>query len=253
MESGYAGFFESSLVRLFPNREGIEYRGKVHELAEHSIRELGRFEIKHSPIRIHHYGHTEAVRKTKNKGNLYTPLGEAKVAENPADWKNQFELGVEHNNNGRLTESETAFILSAELNPAYLPTHINLGYVQCELKKYPQAVETLKRALALNPRSEEAYCNLGVIFMRLPDLPRAEQALRRAIACSPSYVNAYNNLAITLANMGRLSEAAQILCRIRELFSGHSAVDEKLAELYSAVGQPEVAQRYRTNSQQSPR
>ena len=138
LEAGHAGYFESNLVRLFPNHVGIEYRGKVHELVEHSIREIKGLTVKRTEVRIHHYGHTEAVRAKKKKGDLYTPLGQAKVIENPNDWKNQFELGVEHNNNGRLAESEQAFLRSLELNPTYGSTWVNLGYVQCEMKKYPE-------------------------------------------------------------------------------------------------------------------
>ncbi len=244
LEKGHAGYFESNLVRLFPNHEGIEYRGKVHELVEHSIKDLGRHTIKRTEIRIHHYGHTEAVKQKKNKGKLYTPLGKAKVVENPNDWKNQFELGVEHNNNGMLEESEQAFIRSTKLNPGYLSTWVNLGYVQCELKKYPEAVESLKMALRVDPRSEEAYCNLGVIFMRIPDLPKAEWALRQAIGCAPQYINAYNNLAIVLGQTGRLSEAAQILFRMREIFPASPHAVQRLVALYQAVGLNDVAGRF---------
>jgi len=243
-ERGQAGYFESKLVRLYPHHEGIVYRGKVHELVEHSIREMGRHSVVFSPVRIHHYGHTEQVKKKKNKGSLYTPLGQAKVDENPLDWKNQFELGIEHNNNGRQAESEQAFLRSIALNPNYLSSWVNLGYVQCELAKYPQAIESLKRALQLDPKSEEAFCNLGVVFMRTQDLLRAETMLRRAIACNPNYVNAYNNLAITLAQSGRLSEAAQILHRVLELLPASQVAQQRLASLYQAAGMPEVAQRY---------
>ena len=44
-EKGQLGYFESNCVRLFPNHEKLEYRGKVHELVEHSIDEQGRFKF----------------------------------------------------------------------------------------------------------------------------------------------------------------------------------------------------------------
>ena len=244
LEARHAGFFESNLVRLFPAGEGLHYRGKVHELVEHSIRDIGRHTVKRTEIRIHHYGHTAAVREKKNKGKIYTPLGQAKVIENPNDWKNQFELGVEHNNNGRLEDSEQALLRSVALNPNYESSWVNLGYVQCELKKYDAAIESLRKALALNPKSEEAFCNLGVVFMRKPDLPVAERMLRQAIACNQMYVNAYNNLAVTLAQLGRLSECAQILKRIEDIFPGSPIAKERLAVLYQSVGLHDVAARY---------
>jgi glycosyltransferase involved in cell wall biosynthesis len=44
-EKHYPGYFESSLVRLFPNHCGIEYRGRIHELVEHSISEFRNLTI----------------------------------------------------------------------------------------------------------------------------------------------------------------------------------------------------------------
>ncbi|MFN8392745.1 MAG: glycosyltransferase [Bdellovibrionota bacterium] len=234
-EVGHAGYFESNLVRLFPNREGLHYRGKVHELVEHSIVDLGKQTIKRTDIRIHHYGHTEAVKRAKNKGTLYTPLGQAKVQQNPNDWKNQFELGVEYNNNRLYEKSEQAFKRAAELNGAYISTFINLGYVQCELGKLDAAIQTLKRALTIDPGSAEAWCNLGVVFMRAKDFRASEAALRRAIAANELYVNAYNNLSILFAQMGRLSESAQILKRMEEIFPGSSLAKEQLSKLYVAA------------------
>src|SRR5690606_35296758 len=58
-ERNYAGFFESNLCRLFPNRRGVEYRGRIHELVEHSIRDIPSLTIKRTKVRLQHYGHTD--------------------------------------------------------------------------------------------------------------------------------------------------------------------------------------------------
>lgn len=228
MEQGYPGYFESGLVRLFPNRLGIEYRGRVHELAEHSINEKKELKILRTKVRIHHYGHTRAAKELKKKGKLYTPLGEKKVREQPSDWKGFFELGVEHNNNGQLQASELALVRSLQLNPLYLDTWVNLGYVQCELKKYDEAIASLRRALELQPSSEEALLNMGVVYLRIDRWREAEELFRQAVKIKPDYVNALNNLATVLFRQNRVSEAALILRRILDFVPNHPDTVKKL-------------------------
>lgn len=231
-EKGQGGYFESNCVRLFPNHAGIHYRGRVHELVEHSIREIGKHQIVRTNVRIHHYGHCTEVKKEKNKSRIYTPLGKAKTVEAPRDWKNFFELGVEHNNNGRLEESVAAFLTSVKLNPNYTPTWINLGYVQCELGQYQQAIASLRNAIAINPKEDEAYCNMGVVYMRTRNYPAAEQHFRKAIALNKTYVNAYCNLGTCLALNGRLSEAVNIYLRVLEMFPGCVKAHSEVGALY---------------------
>jgi tetratricopeptide (TPR) repeat protein len=245
-EKGHGGYFESSLVRLFPNHAGIEYRGKVHELVEHSIRDLGKHQILPTKVRIHHYGHIRPVKQKKHKGKLYTPLGEAKIGDKPRDWKAWNELGVEHNNNGNLVESEKAFIESAALNPFYTDTWYNLGYVQCELGKHEAAIASMKKSLELDPRCAEAYCNLAVVFMRVRKYPLAEEHLRRAIALNKTYINAYCNLGTTLAMMNRFAEAANVYQRVLDMFPNCVTAQTCLGELYLQSKLYDLAEKHLT-------
>ena len=241
-EDGQGGYFESSCVRMFPNHEGIHFRGKVHELVEHSIRDLGKHKIVKTCLRIHHYGHTAEVKGRKQKAVVYTALGQAKAAEGPRDWKNFFELGVEHNNNGRLVESAEALKKAAELNPSFAPTWVNLGYVLCELRAYKEAEKALQTAIRVAPQEEEAYCNLAVVYMRTGRAPIAEKFLRRALALNQNYVNAYCNLGGCLALQGRISESANIFHRALELFPACSKAESELGALYLSQGLYENAE-----------
>ncbi|MCB0325014.1 MAG: tetratricopeptide repeat protein [Bdellovibrionales bacterium] len=242
LEKNHGGYFESNLVRLFPNHEGIHYRGKVHELVEHSIRDIAKHTIVRTEVRIHHYGHIASVKRQRNKSSIYTPLGEAKVREQPTDWKNFFELGVEHNNNGRLAESVVAFRQAARLNPQYVPTWINMGYVQCELQHYQDAVQSLTTALRLDPRSDEAYCNLGVVYLRTKHFEAAEQQFRAATRLNQHYVNAYCNLGTCLALQGRMAEAINIYLVVLEMFPTCQKAHAEAGALYLSGGVSERAE-----------
>lgn len=243
-EGEHGGYFESNLVRLFPNHDGIEYRGKVHELVEHSIWEINKHTIVRTKIPIHHYGHTKIIQRTKDKSSIYTPLGQAKIEETPGDWKVHFEMGVECNRNGFYDQSINAFVASIELNHSYVPTWVNIGYVFCEVGKYDDAMKALETALCLDKNCQEAYCNLGVVYLRQKDYPKAEQCFRKAIGIQGDYVNAYCNLGKTLAFMNRLSEAVLTYLRVLEIFPTCVVAKSDLAALYLNSSQYESAERY---------
>lgn len=243
-ERSYVGYFESSLVRLFPNRRGIRYEGRIHELVEHSIRRDRTLSVKRLGVRLQHYGHTPEVLAHKNKTKLYTALGESKLGDDPSDWKAYFELAVEHNSNGRRAESVDAFKKAIELNPEYLDTWVNLGYVYCELGRFTEAEQTLHRAMKLEPTSAEAACNLGVVYLRTNRLGEAERCFRKAIHEKPDYLNAWSNLGKTLAGLGRLPEAANVYHRILELAPGYTPACAELGGLYLSVGLVSEAEKY---------
>lgn len=249
LEHNYSGYFESSLVRLIPNHANLHYIGRVHELLEHSVLKSGKHSIINSDIRIHHYGHTPEVKEKKNKGKIYTPLGQAKLSDEPQNWKAYFELGVEHNNNGRLAESADALIKSASMNEKYVDTWINLGYVLCELQKYKEAVQSLQTAIILDRKSSQAYCNLGVVYLRVGHYSTAEKYFLRAIQLEPKYVNAYCNLGKTLVMMKRLSEAAHYYFRALELVPNCTSAKADLGAIYSQTKRIDLAEKFLLEAQ----
>ena len=243
-ERNFAGYFESNLCRLFPNHRGVHYQGRVHELVEHSIRNISALSIVRTRIPLHHYGHTPEVKKKKNKGALYTPLGTQKLRDDPNYWQAWFELGVEHNNNGHLEESATALSKALELNPLYLPTWINLGYVLCELGAYDRSEKILRTALEIDTKSEEAWCNLGVVYLRSNKFPFAEKCFRNALAIKPEYVNALCNLGKTLAALGRISEGVFAYKRALEFMPSNITAKMDLGYIYLSSSMHKEAEQY---------
>lgn len=236
LEKGQAGYFESNLVRLFPNREGLHYRGRVHELVEHSIYDAKRFKIVRTQVRIHHYGHSDQVKQKKKKGELYSPLGKTKIVEEANNWKAFYELGVEHNVNNRKEESVEAFKKSLSLNPQYVQTWVNCGYALMELGRLDEAFSYYQEALALDPKCADAYCNMGVVGIRKRDWALAERASKQAIALQPHYVNAWCNLGRAYVLSGRLAEGALAFKRAIEFVPQSIPARADLAAVYLQAG-----------------
>ena len=243
-EKDLGGYFTSNLCRLFPNHQGIHYRGRVHELVEHSIRDINQHRIVRTRIPIHHYGHIDKVKKRKQKSRLYTPLGEEKLHDDPNHWQAHFEMGVEYNQSRRHVESVEAFKKSLELLPTYVPTWVNMGYVLCEMERYREAAAALQQAIRLEPDSYEAHCNLGVVFLRANRLEHAERALRQAIKIKPDYINALCNLGKALALMERYSEAALTYKRAVEYLPNCSTALADLGGVYLSQRMFEQAEGY---------
>ncbi len=244
LEKNYPGYFESNCVRLFPNHDGLYYQFRVHELVEPSIQAKGIHRIERTQVRIHHYGHTPEVRAKKKKGEIYTPLGEKKIQDQPTDWKAFYELGVEANVNGRKEESINAFQQSIKLNPKYVPTWVNFGYVLMESQKFQEAFDVLMQAIKLDPNNAEAFCNLGVVGLRTNNLKLAEEASVKAILINPNYINALRNLARCYISQGRISEAVMILKRAHASVPQFSPILHDLYLIYDQSGQKNISAKY---------
>jgi tetratricopeptide (TPR) repeat protein len=229
----YAGYFEGTKVRLFPNDPSIRFEGRVHELVEPAIRKLPKYRILKTDIRIDHYGHTPEAQLDKDarRAHEYVMAGEAKIQDNPAQWQSYFELGLEYARQRLYQQSLKTFERALELNPTSSELLTNVGYVLCELERYLDARQTLEKALSINPEDHEAYGNLGVVFIRMENYPMAAQALTRAVQIAPQSVNGYCNLAKALLRMGKIHEAITAYDRALDVYPGYASAKIELGTI----------------------
>jgi glycosyltransferase involved in cell wall biosynthesis len=193
LESGIGGYFESSLVRLFPRHKKIYYSNRLHELVEPSLLALPHLRILYSGVRIHHYGHLKSDRTFKNE--LYLTLGKEKIADNPNDWKAHYELATELCMNGKFPESINYFFRSITLNQKYRDAWVGLGYTLGEVGRYEESLKAVTKALELDPHYPESYINYGVVLMRLRKYEESVLVFKRSLELNPRSV-------ITLLNLG---------------------------------------------------
>ena len=231
-EKNYLGYLESSLVRLFPNRHGIKYRGRVHELVEHSICEMRKHQILPSNVPIHHYGHADQMRVKRNKGSLYSQLGEDKLQDGYRGWKEYFEIAVEYNHAKRFEEAVTAFKESIKLNAHRATSWSNLAYALLEQQQMIEATTALHTALQIDPYSAEALSNMGVLMLRLGELEKGEYFLRQAIKFNPRLVVAHCNLGRTLMQAYRFRDAANAYRQALDLVPACEEILLQLAAAY---------------------
>ncbi|MCB1228014.1 MAG: tetratricopeptide repeat protein [Verrucomicrobiales bacterium] len=83
------------------------------------------------------------------------------------------------------------------------------GMLCLEQRRYPEAADFFKLALAQDPNSADAYMHLALCWMREPGKEKdAVDAARRAVALEPEHGGLHAILALTLTNMARDGEKA---------------------------------------------
>jgi Flp pilus assembly protein TadD len=81
------------------------------------------------------------------------------------------------------------------------------GKVAFEAKRYAEAAEEFRKAVAAKPDSVIARINLGVALSQLGDVQGAAEQFEEAIRIEPGRLNAHYNLAILLAGQNKHEQA----------------------------------------------
>jgi glycosyltransferase involved in cell wall biosynthesis len=147
--------FTDLVVRLFPNRTGIRYRGRVHETVDASIL-AGGGKLIRTAIRIDHRFRADAeARRRKNR--WYIEILKEEIAADPAD------------------DSRLDF-LAAEYH---------------QLEMFAEATEVAERIARVRPNDARAHLFVGVYHLLYrPDLPKARADFERALELRPGYPEA---------------------------------------------------------------
>ncbi len=140
--------------RLFQNRKGILYQGKLHEEIVSSVQKAGG-ELALSEIEIEHSGYEDRLSNQKDKTERNIKILLKEIAENPDDGMNYFYLGESYSLLHRWEEAVEYYKKGAEkgnipdMNLAIL--YQNLGTALLHQKKYGEAIKSETRAGKINP------------------------------------------------------------------------------------------------------
>lgn len=121
------------------------------------------------------------------------------------------------------------------------PVRIQQGLFSLELRKFPDAVQALRRAVVLQPDSVLAWHGLGNALRALDDLPSAEAAFREAIRLAPEYLPARVNLGAVQRLQGHLDEAMSTLRQAAELSPPAPDLQDAINGLLADLGRADEA------------
>lgn len=116
-------------------------------------------------------------------------------------------LGVLHAQRGNYPDAEQTLRKAIKLNPDDAGSQFNYGNVLLGLQRFDDAFAVFGTALRLNPGLADAHLNRGNILMLRKRFDEAVACFDSAIRINPNYAQAYCNRGNALEKMGRLDEA----------------------------------------------
>ncbi len=203
---GFAGWFPSTKVRLFANRKGAKFEGKVHELVNRSLDSLG-VKTANSDIPILHYPFSKSPDRVREKQELYLRLGHDKVKSDPADAKAHSELGNQYAEVGDWMNAASAFRESLRIDPSNALVLKDLGAALHMLKRDEEARQALRLALKLNPTMAEAWRNLGVVLADAKEWDGAIECFEQGLINDATWSEGHRYLSVAIEGAGRLIDA----------------------------------------------
>lgn len=209
---GFAGWFPSWKIRLFPNHAGACYRGKVHELVRHSLEEKG-IRVLSSDAVIHHYPLLRDPERLREKQRRYLELGQEKLRGCPSDANAHAELGRQYAEMGDYGHAAGAYREAVRIEPENAEYLKELGSVLYLAGRADAARQALRLALDRAPDLIEAWRNLGVIHAGKEEWEGAAACFSKALALDAGWGDGYRYLSVALDGLGQLREAADAAWR----------------------------------------
>jgi len=206
---GFAGWYPSGKVRLFPNGLGARFEGAVHELVNPSLEAAG-VAVSTCDVPIHHYPLTKSKAAVAAKRALYLRLGQAKIEEAPEEPRLHAELASQFIELGAYEEAMARYREAVRLepeNPAWLK---ELGSALYLLGRKPEAAQALRLAVGLDDSLVDAWRNLGVIAVDEGAWEDAAAHFERAIALEDGRSDLYHCLAVALEGAKDLAAAGAV-------------------------------------------
>jgi tetratricopeptide (TPR) repeat protein len=95
-ELGQGAAVTNNALRVFRNRPGHRFTGRVHEQIAPQLPGYAPGRIEHTPVRVHHYGYLDSVREIKEKSRRNVELLRQQAAESAPTSFLHFNLGSEY-------------------------------------------------------------------------------------------------------------------------------------------------------------
>jgi len=158
------------------------------------------------------------------KPSAATTTGEVFVQEVPEPARKEYERGVALlQKTGNRKEGVETLRKAIEIFPLYFDALELLGTEYVKQQEYEPAVAVLTKAIQVNARAYQSLYTLSVAQHGLKQLPEAVESMRRAIAINGSSVNANLWFGMLLRQTEKLDEAETYLKQANQLAQLKSA------------------------------
>jgi Flp pilus assembly protein TadD len=224
-ELDFAGFFETSEVRLFPMNPRIHFAGKNKPSVTDAIKTVGKYRIARSRIPFHSYsmddGEPSVVTCSHSESN-----------NDDGDWAHHLDRGMQLKQASKWEEALEALFAAIDCEPCNEKAWLQAAHVLSRIGRYEEACSAFEAAISIKRNNHEAYCGLGIVALWQKNLLFAEKCFRKALSLNDKYVDGYCNLGKTLILMGKQRDAEKMFLRALKLVPQSGRIKADLGVLY---------------------
>ena len=122
----------------------------------------------------------------------------------------------------KTTEAIQSLKIAIKRDPDNPTTHQLLGVAYFRSNQYPEAIQTLRRAIELNPEIApdypyHPYYDLGMVYLKQGKFDDAIICFERAIELDPDQIRAYYSLGNTYIRQGNVQKGAELIRKYQSL------------------------------------
>jgi len=121
---------------------------------------------------------------------------------------------------------------------------LNLSAAYSGAGKNPEALRTLKEAVAIDPSNDRIYYNLGLLYYELGDILSALENFQKGVVLGSVDTGLYYNYGLLLQQQGKAKEAEQVLLKGYAIDPGALNVNYALAFFYMNQNVPQKAKKH---------
>lgn len=157
--------------------------------------------------------HTEAAEVLERTQQLPVKVGLTPVSMEQVRFQQQFILGMAYQKQGLWDRAEAAFLQTLGPHPNAAKSLHTLGQLNLSRRRYAQAADYLRQALAVDGENSAVWSDLGVACLHTGKTAEAEAAFLKALECNPDQVEAMTNLGYFYLGQKDLDRAEHMLQR----------------------------------------
>jgi len=132
-------------------------------------------------------------------------------------------------------DEETLWGDAVRQGPAMARPYVNLGKAYLEQGRYPEAIETSRKALTIKTKLERAHYNIGTAYLHMELYPESIASYDRALEINPNLMEALNNKGNAFKEQGEFSKAILFYRRALSV-ARHPAIHHNLGGAFLAAG-----------------
>lgn len=172
----YPFYISHYLVRLFKNNLGFQFRHRVHELAEDSIKGKG-LKYDKAGIVLHHFGSLKDDGLIQEKTVEYSKIILRQLEENSVSARYNYQAARMFLGRNDFSNALKYFEKTAKLEPKYKLVFSEIAKIYMQMNDKNKAMEYFKKSMKSNPENPSPANNLAVIYMSMGKFEAAKKIL----------------------------------------------------------------------------